>query len=358
MNTNIESRIESTVVLAPFTTLGVGGPARYFLQANIETEIIAGLEFASTQKLPVFVLGGGSNVLISDSGFDGLVIHIRMDRTGDRFKTDELEASRVGGWSRRITAGAGENWDDFVQFCVENHLAGVECLSGIPGTVGGTPVQNVGAYGQDVSETIDSVGCIDRETFRSVRFTNRECGFSYRKSIFNSYFIDRYIVYDVTYELIVGGKPKIAYTDLSEFFGSRVPDLGEMREAVIGIRQAKSMVIDANDPNSKSVGSFFKNPILSDRQFNKLRSEYPGVPGFVVANGQFKIPAAWLIENAGFVKGFRIGNAGISTKHSLAIINYGNASAAEIIDLAKAIQNEVKRRFDIELAPEPVFIGF
>lgn len=346
------------VPLAPFTTIGVGGPAKYFLNADTEAELVAGLEFASAKKLPVFVLGGGSNVLISDSGYKGLVIHIRMDRSRGRTKTDALDGSRIDGPNRKITAGAGENWDDFVSFCVENDMAGVECLSGIPGTVGGTPVQNVGAYGQEVSETIVSVRCIDRETFLPVRFTNKECGFSYRKSIFNSSNSGRYIVCDVTFELTPGGKPKIVYRDLIEHFVDTIPDLVQTREAVLSIRRAKSMVIDADDPNSKSAGSFFKNPIIDEAAFQKLRLVFPEMPFFQMANGMCKIPAAWLIENAGFGKGFELGNAGISTKHSLAIINRGNATTAELIALMKLIQSEVKQKFEIELTPEPVFIGF
>ncbi len=358
MSTDIESKIERLVTLAPFTTLGVGGPAKYFLNADTDVEIVAGLKFATAQKLPIFILGGGSNVLVSDSGFDGLVIHVRMDRSIDRIRSDKFEGSEIDGPSRRITAGAGENWDDFVQFCVENDLAGVECLSGIPGTVGGTPVQNVGAYGQEVSETIVSVQCIDRETFLPIRFINKECGFSYRKSIFNSSNADRYIVYDVTFELTLGGKPKLVYKDLIEHFVDTIPDLVQTREAVLSIRRAKSMVIDADDPNSKSAGSFFKNPIIDEAAFRKLRLAFSEMPFFPMANGMCKIPAAWLIENAGFEKGFKLGNAGISTKHSLAIINRSNATSAEIVALMGLIENEIKQKFEIELTPEPVLVGF
>lgn len=259
-----------------------------------------------------------------------------------------------------VIAAAGEEWDEFVAYCVENKLAGVECLSGIPGFVGGTPVQNVGAYGQEVSETIVSVRCFDRSSGKFVDLTNDECGFEYRKSIFNSSERERYIVLAVTYRLSPGGKAKIAYKDLIEYFDTPEPGLAETREAVLAIRRAKSMVIDAADPNSRSAGSFFKNPIVSNETVETIAEKLmiQNVPHFRVDEGDVKIPAAWLIEKAGFSKGYVHGNAGISSNHTLAIVNRGGATAAEIVSLKNAIQEAVQVKFGIELRPEPVFVGF
>lgn len=342
--------IQTNVQLAPLTTLGIGGPARYFVRAESEEALVEALRYADEHALAVFILGGGSNVLIADAGFNGLVIQIAI--TDSEFK---IQGSGPG--ISQITVGAGEDWDQFVAWCVDQKLAGVECLSGIPGTVGGTPVQNVGAYGQEVSETIVSVRCIDRRTGESVELSNADCGFTYRKSIFNSSHRDRYIVTAVTFGLMSGGGPKIVYKDLLEHFATRTPTLAETRDAVLTTRRAKSMVIDADDPNSRSAGSFFKNPIISDGLFRELKGKYPNLPSFPADDG-VKVPAAWLIENAGFRKGFALGNAGISANHSLALINRGGATAAEVITLKERIQADVSERFGIDLMPEPLLIGF
>jgi UDP-N-acetylmuramate dehydrogenase len=223
--------------------------------------------------------------------------------------------------------------------------------------VGGTPVQNVGAYGQDVSETITRVHCFDRKAGQLVDLSNKQCGFLYRRSIFNSTERDRYVVLSVTFALAAGGTPKIVYKDLIDHFGDRTPSLGETREAVLSIRRAKSMVIHPDDPNSRSVGSFFKNPVIDLDTFEAIRAESSTqVPGFPVTDG-IKLPAAWLIERAGFHKGFAHGRVGISTNHTLAIINRGGATAGEVIELKELIQNAVRSRFDIDLVPEPVFVG-
>lgn len=256
-----------------------------------------------------------------------------------------------------VTANAGENWDDLVSFCVKNDLAGVECLSGIPGLVGGTPVQNVGAYGQEVSETISSVKCFDRKTKDFVTLANADCRFTYRTSIFNSTERDRYVVLSVTFELQKNGRPKIVYKDLKDRFGETQPSLGEVRQAVLKIRRSKSMVIDAKDPNSKSAGSFFKNPVVEKNKFEELRVMHENIPSFDFGD-KVKVPAAWLIENSGFHKGFALGNAGISSKHTLALINRSDAWAEEIIALKNEIQEKVEEKFGITLEPEPVFVGF
>lgn len=347
----MELDIQTNIPLAPLTTLGIGGPARYFVRAESEEALVAALHYAEQQGLPVFILGGGSNVLVADAGFNGLVIQIAI--TDPEFRVQSSEAG-----ISQITVGAGEDWDGFVAWCVDQKLAGVECLSGIPGTVGGTPVQNVGAYGQEVSETIVSVRCLDRRTGQFVELSNADCGFTYRKSIFNSSHRERYVVTAVTFELRRGGGPKIVYKDLLEHFAGRTPTLAEAREAVLTTRRAKSMVIDADDPNSRSAGSFFKNPVVSGDQFHDLRLEYADIPSFPADAGNVKVPAAWLIENAGFRKGFALGNAGISANHSLALINRGGATAAELITLKERIQAGVGERFGIDLMPEPLLIGF
>ncbi len=340
--------IQENVPLAPFTTLSVGGPARYFCKAKSIAEVIEGLVFGREMRLEIFILGGGSNLLVADAGFDGLVIQIAIDGIANEIDSSEL-----------VRVGAGESWDGFVQYCVEHELAGVECLSGIPGTVGGTPVQNVGAYGQEVSETIVSVICIDRDTLDVVQFTNTECDFSYRKSIFNSSCRDNYVVCEVTFELQPSGPPKIVYKDLIEQFQGRESSLNDVREAVLAIRRSKSMVIDATDPNSKSAGSFFKNPIVTYGVLEKLgRMFHEKVPSYPAPEDLYKVPAAWLIEQAGFRKGYRLGNAGISENHTLALINAGGATAREIVELMKLVQNTVTARFSVDLHPEPVFLGF
>lgn len=338
------------VRLAPLTTLRIGGNARYFVRAETDAQVVEAVEFAKRDGLELFVLGRGSNVLISDRGFDGLVLQVALRG---------ISSSGAGADGRvELTAQAGEDWDSFVAYCVERDLAGVECLSGIPGFVGGTPVQNVGAYGQEVSETIISVRCYDRTTKEFVLLTNADCGFSYRTSIFNTTQRDRYIVLSVTFALKRHGEPKIIYKDLIELFSGRRPTLVETRNAVLKIRRAKSMVIDPNDVNSRSAGSFFKNPIVSRKKHAEIANSASYVPCFNVDESSVKIPAAWLIEHAGFHKGYKKGNVGLSTRHILALTNCGNGTAKEILTLKDEIQRKVKEKFGIELVPEPVFIGF
>jgi len=330
-------------MLGPLTTLEVGGPARYFVEAQTEDDIAAAFNFAAEQNLAIFVLGGGSNVVISDNGFDGLVVHIRLK--GIDFIND------------RVTAAAGEDWDALVEVCVRRGLAGIECLSGIPGTVGGTPIQNVGAYGQEVSETITSVRCFDRQQRRVTELSNRECGFSYRSSIFNTTERERYVVLSVSFLLKINGQPKIEYKDLIEYFKGRETSLVNVRNAVLAIRRSKSMVIDESDENRRSAGSFFKNPVVSAGRFAELTAELGKIPHYPTPDDQIKVPAAWLVEHSGFDKGFTKGNVGVSTNHTLAIVNRGGATAAEIIGLKNDIQSAVLKRFEIEIAVEPNFVG-
>ncbi len=340
----------------------IGGRARFFVRASHEHEIIEAVRFARSCGLDIFVLGGGSNVLISDKGFEGVVLQIGLLGTKVQTLTADSEKDRKVeleiGDSVSVTVGAGENWDEFVAFCVRNDLSGVECLSGIPGFVGGTPVQNVGAYGQEVAESIVSVRCLDLTTDEFIDLTNDDCGFSYRTSIFNSVAVGRYIVTAVTFSLKKNGEPKIVYKDISQYFGRQKPSLNQVRNAVLEIRREKSMVIDDGDPNSKSAGSFFKNPIVSKQKFAAIAAMFEHVPCFPVNAESVKIPAAWLIENAGFHKGYVMGEAGISSKHTLAIINLGSASSADIMKLKEEIQRAVEAKFGVGLTPEPIFIGF
>lgn len=341
--------IQENVSLAEFTTFKIGGKARFFVRAKSETEIIEALEFAGQNDLEVFILGGGSNVLIADAGFDGLVLQTALKGISTFSAKDETIF---------VTAQAGEDWDEFVGFCVKNDLAGIECLSGIPGFVGGTPVQNVGAYGQEVSETIETVRVFDRKNREILELTNSDCKFAYRTSIFNTTEKNRFVVLAVTYALKKNGAPKIVYKDLQTFFGDKQPTILETRQAVLKIRSDKSMVIDPKDINTKSAGSFFKNPLVSKEKFTEMCVSWGDkIPSYAVDAETVKIPAAWLIEKSGFQKGYVKGNVGLSTKHTLAIINLGNASANDVLALKEEIQRKVKKQFGVELKPEPIFIG-
>jgi UDP-N-acetylmuramate dehydrogenase len=343
------------VALAPLTTLGVGGPARYFAEARSEAEVIEAVEFARSRRVPLFVLGGGSNLLVADAGFAGLVLKVGIAGSWN-FTTPRGDVL--------FTAGAGEDWDTLVARTVEADCAGLECLSGVPGTVGGTPVQNVGAYGQEVSETIREVRALDLMSLHVPTLSNAECGFAYRSSIFNTTERDRYIILQVSFALRQGGRPNLRYADLQKFLAQRAgdPTLAEVRAAVREIRHRKAMLIVPGDEDARSAGSFFKNPVVPQSFFEELsaRVELRGLqlPSYPAADGFRKLPAAWLVEQAGFAKGYTKGPAGISRRHTLAIVNRGGATAADIIALKDEIQARVLNEFGIELQPEPVFVGF
>jgi UDP-N-acetylmuramate dehydrogenase len=346
--------VRENIRLAAYTTIKIGGEARFFVQAETERQVVEAFNFAEKNEFDIFILGGGSNVLIADEGFDGLVLQIALKGISDFRESDG---------NVFVTAQAGEDWDGFVRFCVENNLSGLECLSGIPGFVGGTPVQNVGAYGQEVSETITNVRVFDRKSREILELTNADCRFAYRTSIFNTTERNRFIVLAVTYSLKKNGEPNIVYKDLLQVFEEKKPSLKETREAVLAIRRAKSMVIEEHDPNAKSVGSFFKNPMVSRVTFDEIAETAQSLglentPFFTVDENTVKIPAAWLIEKSGFEKGYIKGGAGLSTRHTLALINRGNATAKEILALKDEIQTEVKRKFGVNLEPEPIFVGF
>ena len=340
-------RPQENVPLAPLTTLGIGGTARWFARAARIEHVIAADGWAASRGAPLFVLGGGSNLVIADEGFDGLVLRVAI--SGVR--------ALLGGDVVSVAAGAGESWDALVGFAVTNGLEGIECLSGIPGTVGGTPIQNVGAYGQEVSTVIEWVDAFDRATQGTVRLSKEECGFAYRMSRFKRQDAGRFVICEVVFRLRAGAPPTVTYPDVVEHLkkqGIASPDVGAVREAVLNVRRRKGMVIDAADPDTRSVGSFFMNPVVDRAAFESIAP----APHYLMENDTVKIPAAWLIEQSGFARGHVDGRVGLSTKHPLAIINRGGATARDVIRLARNIKRAVNDRFGVGLRPEPVFVGF
>jgi UDP-N-acetylmuramate dehydrogenase len=342
--------LQGQVPLAPLTTFKVGGAARYFVEARSEQDVREAVSEAQIREWPLFVLGGGSNLVISDAGWPGLVLKIALTGISERRDAEHL----------LFDAAAGEDWDGLVARSVAGDCGGIECLSGIPGTVGGTPVQNVGAYGQEVSKTITSVRVLDTATGEIRQLENADSGFAYRTSIFNARARGRYIVLRVTFALTPGAAPHIEYADLKRYFVGRsgTLTLAETREAVRAIRLSKAMLIVPDDDDCRSAGSFFKNPVLAHDAFERLHALAGGVPNFPAKDGTVKVAAAWLVEHAGFAKGFVRGPVGISRKHALAIVNRGGATAADIIALKNEIQRRVFDQFGVQLQPEPVFVGF
>jgi UDP-N-acetylmuramate dehydrogenase len=351
--------IAEHVPLAPLTTLGIGGAARYYTRVAQPEQVAFADAWAAERGLELLVLGGGSNLLVADAGFPGLVLH--LDLRGVE--------SRVTGAGVELAAAAGEDWDGLVASCVARGWAGFECLSGIPGRVGATPIQNVGAYGQDVSETLASVTVWDRARQALAVLSNAECAFGYRHSRFKAGDGGRFVVLGVSYGLRPGGAPALRYPELqryvTEHCGAR-PALAEVRAAVLAIRRRKAMVLDPGDPNARSVGSFFVNPVVSARELAALELEErrrglaagASVPAYAAADGGMKLSAAWLIERAGFRRGERRGSVGISERHCLALVNRGGGTAAELVGLAREIRTRVRERFGITLQPEPVLVGF
>ncbi|HEX9161056.1 MAG TPA: UDP-N-acetylmuramate dehydrogenase [Thermoanaerobaculia bacterium] len=343
--------ISENVPLAPFTTIGIGGPARYFARGTTVDDIRDGVDWASARSVPLFILGGGSNLLISDDGFKGLVLQV--DLRGVVVESEDTYAT--------VKVAAAEPWDSVVAIAVENGWAGLECLSGIPGSAGATPIQNVGAYGQDVSETIIRVEVLDRTNGLVKTLTNWECRFGYRSSVFKNFERERYVVLNVTYRMKAGGAASVRYPELRRYLeerGESDQDLRTVRDAVIAIRKRKGMVLDDNDPDTRSDGSFFMNPIISAAEFERFHQRAENAPNFPSNDGSVKLSAAWLIEHAGFTKGFVHGNVGLSTKHSLAVVNRGGGTAREVRELVGMVQKGVREKFGIEIHPEPNFIGF
>jgi UDP-N-acetylmuramate dehydrogenase len=298
--------------------------------------VIDALRWAGDRK--VAILGGGSNLVVADAGFDGLVIE--MAQRGIEERGDVVRVL------------AGEPWDPLVEWAVSRSLAGLECLSGIPGRAGATPIQNVGAYGQEVSETIVSVRAIDRTSMAIVELDNKNCEFAYRDSMFKRV-PDRWVVVSVDFALRKGGAPSVRYAELEKELSGRAADLETVRSTVLRLRRAKSMVIDPADENRRSAGSFFTNPIVDDA----IADAIPNAPRWPAGEGKTKLAAGWLIEQAGIHKGLRMGNVGVSSKHALALVHHGGGSSAELLALAERVRTAVRDRFGITLVPEPVLLG-
>jgi UDP-N-acetylmuramate dehydrogenase len=349
--------LQENIPLAPLTTLKIGGSAKYFVAATTIGEVQEAVAWSRARNLPPFILGGGSNLLVSDDGWPGLVLKIAIPGIERRSGYDDDEGRVI------FEVGAGECWDKFVSDAVRARCAGIECLSGIPGSVGGTPVQNVGAYGQEVSETIHSVLVLDLKDGQVRELCNEACEFSYRASIFNTSERGRFIVLRVTYALTPEGSPRIIYADLKRHFEGRetAPDLAEAREAVRHIRALKGMLLVPGDPDCQSAGSFFKNPVLSGEQHEDLKKRAAArgltVPSYPALESRKKVSAAWLVERSGFAKGFGSGRVGISSKHALAIVNRGGASAADVLALKEQIQQRVEEIWGVRLEVEPVLVG-
>jgi UDP-N-acetylmuramate dehydrogenase len=335
------------------TTMGVGGAARYLVEARSERDVLEALAWAKPRGVQVRVLGGGSNLVVADAGFEGLVLAMGMRGVACSGESGDA----------RLTAQGGEPWDNVVAHAVARGLAGLEGLSGIPGCAGATPIQNVGAYGQEVAETIESVRAIDRETQSAVELSAKDCVFAYRDSFFKSQAPERFVVTEVRFALSERAPAAVRYPDLRREVERRAlatPTLAEVRECVLAVRREKSMLLDPSDVNGRSCGSFFLNPIVSAADVERVRAVAGdiAVPSYPQPDGRVKLAAGWLIEQSGFGKGLRDGNVGLSTKHALAIVAHDGATAADVAQLSVRIRNGVRARFGVELAPEPNFWGF
>jgi len=341
--------IREDVALAPLTTFGVGGAARFFAVAKGEPDVAYAAAWAAEHGLPLFVLGGGSNLLVRDEGFDGLVLQMGIAGIEDRGEG-------------LFAVGPGESWDGFVQQMADTGYAGVECLAGIPGSVGGTPVQNVGAYGQEVSETIESVRAFDRSAGDFVELAKEECRFRYRQSRFNTEEPGRFIVTEARFRLRPGGAPTLKYAELKERVGTgTLPSLSEVARTVREIRRCKGMLLVAGDAENHTAGSFFKNPVVETEMLAPIAAAagiaVEKVPHWPTGEGQIKIPAAWLLERAGFVKGWGEGSVGISSRHTLALVNRGGASFEDVERVRSEIVDGVWQKFGIRLEREPVVMN-
>lgn len=334
-------------MLADHTTFHVGGPARRFVRATTQDELIHEVRRSDARGEPLLLLGGGSNILAPDEGFDGTVVQVA---------TRGITAEVSSGGGAVVRVQAGENWDEFVGFAVAQGWVGVETLSGIPGSVGATPIQNVGAYGADVAATITAVRAWDRDLGKLATFTAADCGFGYRTSVFKRN-PGRWCVLDVSFEFALGDRSApIAYPELARSLSVAVGEsagTAMVRDAVLAIRGSKGMVLDESDHDTWSGGSFFTNPLLTPREADALPPEAPRFP----AGDRVKTSAAWLIQNAGFPRGYGNDRASLSTKHVLALTNRGRASATDLVMLARQVRDGVASRFGISLEPEVNILG-
>ena len=337
-----------TVRLSDRTTLGVGGPAADFVVASSEAELIGYVTSLDAAGHPLLLLGGGSNLVCGDAGFDGTVIATEVRGITIRADGDEID----------VVAACGEPWDELVSQAAEARWTGIEALSGIPGLVGATPIQNVGAYGQEVSQTITHVRALDRRTGTVVELAGHECAFTYRGSVFKEE-TDRWVVLSVGFRLAARGESVVRYAQVADALGQQVgeaDDVQRIRDAVLALRRAKGMVLDRDDPDTRSAGSFFTNPILTESAAATLPLQCPRY----MASAGVKVSAAWLIEHSGVTRGWQAvagSRAAVSSKHTLAISNRGGATASEVIELARAIRGRVHSAFAIELEAEPRFVN-
>ncbi len=348
--------IEEHVPLAPLTTLGLGGPARFFVRARDRAEIEAALRWAAQRELPTFILGEGSNLVVGDAGFSGVVVQPAA-RGQTWTETEDGFAVRVA---------AGEPWDDVVAESVRRGIAGIECLSGIPGHTGAAPVQNIGAYGHEVAEVVEAVEVMDRDSLAVMTLERSSCGFGYRDSTFKRE-SNRFVILSVTLKLRRDAEPVIRYAELARALAPQPrPSPAHAREVVLALRRKKAMVLDPDDENRRSAGSFFTNPVVDERVANDLvqRALTDGivtaaeqVPRFATSDGRVKLAAGWLIERSGIHKGLRMGPVGISTRHALALVHHGGGTTADLLRLATHVRQTVLERFGIALTPEPVFLG-
>jgi UDP-N-acetylmuramate dehydrogenase len=339
--------IQQDVPLAPLTTLELGGPARYFTRVDDEATLVAALAWARDHGLPAALLAGGSNLIVPDEGYPGVVVHVSIGGL-------ELDSDGFA------TVGAGTPWEDVVDRAVSARCAGIECLTGIPGSTGATPIQNVGAYGQEVSAVIDSVRAVDRTTLAATELSPTECDFGYRDSIFKRE-PERFAVTAVRFKLRPGGAPTVRYAELDRHVAPNA-SLAAVRQAVFELRRRKSMVIDPTDPNRRSAGSFFLNPIVPSRVAMRivedavregLAAAEDDVPRYPAGEGLTKLAAGWLIERSGIAKGMRRGPVGVSSKHALALVHHGGGTTADLLGLANEIRSRVEDRFGIRLEREP-----
>ncbi len=338
---NITMKIEENVIIAPYTTFKIGGPAKFFCSVATEDELVTAVKFAQGKDLPTLVIGGGSNLLVSDDGFKGLII--RCEINGKNFVDDSTD-------SVIVEANAGEDWENLVSEAVSRGLYGFESLSAIPGTVGASPVQNIGAYGVDVSSTIYSVRVLDTTDMSFKELTNGDCKFSYRDSIFK-HEKGRYIVTRVTYKLSKNGKPNLSYRDVCEYFAAKKiadPTLQQVRDAVVEIRKSKL-------PDWKAwgtAGSFFKNPVVTVEKFEELKKSYPELSGYLEPDGRMKLSLGWILDKICNAKGLSVGNVSVYEKQALVLVAKPGATATEVVSLANELMRRVKDKTGIDIEGE------